>query len=152
MGDTESSELLWFIVGLVLMLAELLFPRIVMVFFGIGAWATALCAALGIANSLSGQAAVFLSSSIISLVLFRRQATRYFTGTVSGIAGGENTRDNLKSQKAIALSDIVPKAHGGTVEFNGTVWEAESEVRIAKGTTVEIVERKHLVLIVKPGA
>jgi len=150
MFDSESSELLWFIIGLVFMLAELALPGFVVIFFGIGAWVTALCAALGIVDSFNGQVAVFLVSSILTLVLFRKQGRRYFKGRVSGIAGADDALDSLKGQKAVALSDIVPKTLGGKVEFNGTVWEAESEIRIAPGTTVEIVERKNLVLIVKP--
>lgn len=150
MGDAESSELLWFIVGLVFMLAELALPGFVVIFFGIGAWVAALCAALGIVDSFNGQVAVFLISSILTLVLFRKQGKKYFKGRVSGIAGAEDALDNLKGQRAVALSDIVPKTLGGKVEFHGTVWEAESEVQIAKGTAVEVVERKNLVLIVKP--
>ena len=150
MFDAESSELLWFIIGLVFMLAELAIPGFVVIFFGIGAWITALCAALGLVDSFNAQVAVFLVSSILTLVLFRKQGKKYFKGRVSGIAGAEDALDNLRGQKAVALSDLVPKALGGKVEFNGTVWEAESEMRISKGTTVEIVERKNLVLIVKP--
>lgn len=150
MFDAESSELLWFIIGLVFMLAELAIPGFVVIFFGIGAWITALCAALGLVDSFNAQVAVFLVSSILTLVLFRKQGKKYFKGRVSGIAGAEDALDNLRGQKAVALSDLVPKALGGKVEFNGTVWEAESDMRISKGTTVEIVERKNLVLIVKP--
>lgn len=150
MFDAESSELLWFIIGLVFMLAELAIPGFVVIFFGIGAWITALCAALGLVDSFNAQVAVFLVSSILTLVLFRKQGKKYFRGRVSGIAGAEDALDNLRGQKAVALSDLVPKALGGKVEFNGTVWEAESDMRISKGTTVEIVERKNLVLIVKP--
>lgn len=150
MFDTESSELLWFIIGLVFMLAELALPGFVVIFFGIGAWITAVGAALGLVESFNGQVAVFLVSSILTLVLFRRQGKKYFKGRISGIAGAEDALDNLKGQRAVAVTDIIPRALGGKVEFNGTVWAAESDVQIAKGAAVEIVERKNLVLIVKP--
>jgi len=56
----------------------------------------------------------------------------------------------LRGQKALVLADVVPKSQAGKVVFNGTVWEAESEVRIEKGSTAEIVERENLVLVVRP--
>ncbi|HCA43270.1 MAG TPA: hypothetical protein DEP28_08465, partial [Bacteroidetes bacterium] len=36
------------------------------------------------------------------------------------------------------------------VEFNGSIWEADSEFYIDRGTTVEITERNNLTLKVKP--
>ena len=150
MFSTESSELLWFIVGLILMLAELALPGFVIIFFGIGAWITALCVSLGIVDSFSGQLAVFLITSILTLILFRNKGRRYFKGRVAQVAGAEDALDSPRGQKAVAVTDIVPRTLGGKVEFNGTTWEAESEVRIPKGSTVEIVERRNLVLVVKP--
>ena len=150
MLTAESSELLWFIVGLVFMLAELMLPGFVLVFFGIGAWVTAIAAALGILDSFNAQLALFLVSSLLSLVLFRNRGRRYFRGKVSGVAGDAESIDSLRGQKAVALTEIVPNVLGGKVEFNGTTWEAESHERIAKGSTVEILERKNLVLVVKP--
>ncbi len=150
MLTSESSELLWFIVGLVFMLAELMLPGFVLVFFGIGAWITAIAAAIGFVDSFNGQLALFLIASLVSLALFRKKGRQYFKGKVSGVAGADETFESLRGQKAVALTDIVPRALGGKVEFNGTTWEAESTVQIPKGSTVEIVERKNLVLVVKP--
>jgi len=78
MFSTDSSELLWFVVGLVFMLAELALPGFVIIFFGIGAWVTAVCVALGIVDSFNGQLAIFLISSILTLVLFRKQGKKFF--------------------------------------------------------------------------
>jgi inner membrane protein len=78
MFGTESSDLLWFVVGLVLMLAELGLNRFVIVFFGIGAWITAICVALGIANAFIVQLLIFLPSSVVSLLALRKPMIRRF--------------------------------------------------------------------------
>jgi membrane protein implicated in regulation of membrane protease activity len=146
MLENVEAELLWFLVGLVLILGEMAVPGFVIIFFGAGAWVTALLTGLGITESFNAQLLTFLVSSILSLVLFRKQGKKYFEGKVSGASGD---LDDVKGQHAVALNDIVPGKAGGEVEFNGSTWKAESESRITKGSDVEIVERKNLTLKVK---
>ena len=150
MFNSQSSELLWFIIGLVLLLGELVVPGFVIVFFGIGAWITALGVALGLLDSFNLQLAVFLGSSVLSLVLFRKKGKRYFEGRVSGRPAPERTMEDVGGERALVVSDIVPNSLGGKVEYNGTLWEAQSSVPISKGRVVEIVERSNLILKVKP--
>ena len=149
MIENSTAEIVWFIIGLVLMLAELVTPGFVIVFFGVGGWVTAIALALGLVTSLNGQLIVFLSSSLLSLLLFRKQGKEYFTGKISGRLQPGQSLDDVKGAKAVVVSEIKPNA-GGKVEFNGTQWQAESDTQIQKGTTVEIVERTNLILKVKP--
>jgi membrane protein implicated in regulation of membrane protease activity len=150
MFESSPSQLFWFLLGLVLMLAELVTPGFVIVFFGIGAWITALCMWIGIANSFDVQLLVFLSGSILSLVLFRKQGKKYFQGRVSGKLTDTQSMDDVRGERAMVIEDIQPNTSQGKVEFHGTSWDAEAEVVIKKGTTVEIVERMNLLLKVKP--
>jgi hypothetical protein len=78
MWHGESSDLLWFVAGLVLMLVELAVPRFIVLFFGLGAWITAVVVALGVVDSLSVQLIIFLVSSIIALLLLKKQAAKHF--------------------------------------------------------------------------
>jgi len=78
MWHGESSDLLWFVAGLVLMLVELAVPRFIVLFFGLGAWITAVVVALGVVDSLSVQLIIFLVSSIVALLLLRKQAAKHF--------------------------------------------------------------------------
>lgn len=147
---TEAAELVWFVVGLVLALAEFIIPGLVIIFFGAGAWITALALMLGLIETFNEQLIVFLVSSIVSLVLFRKQGQHYFEGKVSGkLAPGESL-DDVHGKKAVVISAIKPKALGGKVEYNGTPWPAEAEVEIEAGTVVEIISRNNLTLKVKP--
>ena len=146
----ETAVVMWFVIGLVLALAEFILPGLVIIFFGAGAWMTALALLFGVIDSFNEQLMVFLVSSILSLVLFRKQGQRTFEGKVSGrLAPGESLED-VHGQRAVAITAIKPKALGGKVEYNGTPWPAESEVEIAPGTVVEIIRRTNLTLIVKP--
>ena len=150
MFESSPSQLFWFILGLVLMLAELVTPGFVIVFFGIGAWITALCMWIGIAGSFDAQLLIFLGASILSLVLFRKQGKKYFQGRISGKLADNQSMDDVRGERAVVIEDIEPNTSRGKVEFHGTSWDAESEIVIKKGTTVEIVERINLLLKVKP--
>jgi len=147
---SAAAELLWFIIGLILLLAELALPGLVIIFFGIGAWITALAIWLGVVTSFSGQLLTFLVSSVVALALFRKQGMRYFGGKISGKLRPDQSLDDVKGEKAVVVTAIKPKSVDGKVEFNGTMWAAESDVAIAPGTVVEVVERTNLTLKVKP--
>lgn len=146
--ESLSNELLWFLFGLVVMLGEIITPGFVLIFFGMGAWIISLLLWLGVPISFTGQLFIFLIVSVLLLVVFRKYGKKYFQGKVSrpDVAG---SIDDIRGEKAIALSDIQPLI-GGKVEFHGTVWNAEAEVAIAKGASVEVLERNNLTLKVKP--
>ena len=145
-----GAELMWFILGLILLLAELALPGLVIIFFGIGAWVTALAIWLGLVSSFGVQLLTFLVSSVLSLALFRKHGKKYFQGDISGKLAPGQSLDDVKGEKAVVIAAIKPKGLDGKVEFNGTVWAAESDVAIEKGAAVEIIERTNLTLKVKP--
>jgi membrane protein implicated in regulation of membrane protease activity len=150
MSELATMELLWFLAGLALILAELFVPGFVIIFFGLGAWITASLIALGIIESFNTQLLVFIVSSLVTLLLFRRQGKHYFEGRVSGKVGAAHSMEDVRGERAVALTDIHPNKLDGEVEFNGSTWKAVSDVEIRKGSTVEIVERNNLVPTLKP--
>ncbi len=150
MVEGMPAELLWFLLGLVLILSELVLPGFVMIFFGIGAWITALGVLVGVADAFNVQLLLFLVSSILSLVLFRKQGKKYFRGRVSHTLDDVAALDDVRGGRAIVVEDIVPSTLSGRVEFHGTLWKAIADGEIKKGTPVEILERHDLTLKVKP--
>jgi inner membrane protein len=146
--ESLSNELLWFLFGLVVMLGEIIAPGFVLIFFGVGAWIISFMLWLGVPISFTSQLFIFLIVSVLLLFVFRRFGKKYFQGKVSrpDVAGSV---DDIRGEKAIALSDIQPSI-GGKVEFHGTLWNAESDVAITKGASVEVLERINLTLKVKP--
>jgi inner membrane protein len=149
MFHSSFSELYWFILGIILFFAEMIVPGFVIFFFGVGAWITALCIWIGFAPTGDIQMSIFLVSSLGVLVLFRRKGKDYFLGKVSGILGRDQLIDDIRGEHAVVMRDITPGVLGGKVEFHGTLWDAAADEPITKDTTVEIVDRKDLTLIVR---
>jgi membrane protein implicated in regulation of membrane protease activity len=150
MLDNASAELLWFLVGLVLLVSELALPGFVIIFFGFGAWITALLVGFGLLPSFNVQLLVFLISSVTCLAIFRRKGKRLFEGKVTRVWNPESSMDDVRGQRAVVLQVITPGSAGGRVEFHGTSWSAESDVMIPAGQKVEITGQNNLTLHVKP--
>ena len=142
----SKPELFWFILGLILLLLELVIPGFVIIFFGIGAWVTALLCL--VANpGFNLQAIVFAVTSVLSLIALRKMLQKRFFYTDERLS--EKVEDEFTGREALALSDIVPGSTG-KVEFKGTTWKAESDAEIREGQKVVIKKIENVKLIVEP--
>ncbi len=139
-------ELIWFIIGLVLFLLELVLPGFVIFFFGVGAWITALLCLIA-EPGINLQAIVFAVTSVLSLVLLRRMIQKKFFYSKDELS--KEVEDEFTGREAVALVDFTP-GKNGKVEFKGTSWKAESESEISKGQTVIIKNKENFKLIVEP--
>lgn len=150
MLDTLSPGVLWFLVGLVCIAAELVVPGFVIIFFGIGAWCTALCCWVGLTGSFDSQLLVFLGATVLSLALLRKQGKRWLGGRVTGVLEPGKNFEDFQGGRAIVVEDIAPRGAGGKVEYHGTVWQADADVPISRGTVVTVASRDGLCLKVHP--
>jgi membrane protein implicated in regulation of membrane protease activity len=145
MDILSDPAVIWFLVGLGLLLLELALPGFVIIFFGAGAWVTALvCAFTDL--SLNWQIFIFLLASLLGLVLLRRYLRRRFFGRTD-----KETEDQLEEfigKKALVVEDF--KNNLGKVEFKGTRWSARCEAPLKKGDWVIIQSKESLTLSVKP--
>ena len=142
----SRPELIWFIIGLVLFLLELVLPGFVIFFFGVGAWITALLCL--VANpGVNLQAIVFAVTSVLSLLALRKMIQKRFFYAKEGLS--ESVEDEFSGKEAVALTDFMP-GKNGKVEFKGTTWKAESESEIREGQIVVIKEKENFKLIVEP--
>ena len=148
MFETSANELTWFLVGLVLLLGEFIIPGFVIFFFGIGAWIVAVLLWINVDISFTSQLFIFLLSSGITLVLFRRYGKEYFQGKIS--QKGTTAFEEIKGERATVVYEIRPDSNDGKVEFHGTQWRAESDSPIPKGAVVEVVSRNNITLKVQP--
>jgi membrane protein implicated in regulation of membrane protease activity len=148
MGESFFSkpEIIWFIIGLVLLLLELVMPGFVIFFFGIGAWVTALVCLFTDIN-INIQVTIFALSSVLTLILFRRMIKNKFIYNRDDKS--EAIEDEFTGREAIAVVDFGP-GNPGKVEFKGTSWDAESTSDIKGGQRVTIKEKKSIKLIVEP--
>jgi membrane protein implicated in regulation of membrane protease activity len=142
-----KPEIIWFVVGLVLLILEFILPGLIIAFFGAGAWIVALvCLITDI--GINTQLIIFIISSVLSLLCLRK----WLKGVFLGHSGSkQNLKENLEEfigQKAVVKEKIVPKA-GGKVEFHGTNWLAQADEEIAEGTMVQIIGKDNITLKVK---
>jgi len=141
-------ELIWFVVGLVLLMGEFFIPGLVVFFFAIGAFVVAaVCAVTEL--SLNWQLGIFLVCSLASLAVLRRWLRGIFAGHVSSQQDGSENLEDFVGQRAVVKERIDPKL-GGKVEFHGTDWRAVSDQEVAEGEVVEIVGKEDLTLRVRP--
>ncbi len=142
----SKPEIVWFIIGLVLFILELVLPGFVIFFFGVGAWITALLCLIAEPGT-NLQVIVFAATSILSLLAFRKMIQKKFFYVREDRS--DAVEDEFTGKEAIAKTNIGPGGDG-KVEFKGTTWKAESKSEIATGQTVIILEKENFKLKVEP--
>jgi membrane protein implicated in regulation of membrane protease activity len=145
MDVLSDPAVIWFLIGLGLLLLELILPGLVILFFGVGAWIAALACVIFEPN-LNWQILIFLVASLLGLVLLRKYLKKRFFGKRD-----EEAQDQLEEfigRKAKAIEDF--KDGSGKVEFKGTRWSARSDDPVTKGQWVTIQSKESLTLLVKP--
>ncbi len=144
-----NPVVIWFLAGLLFVLSEFMLPGIILVFFGAGAWITALCTQFGLTPGINSQLLVFAATSVMLLLFLRRRFRRGFLGKTSedGLAG--DSIDNEVGGKVLVLADLVP-GEKGQVEYKGAQWQALSDVPMDKGATAVITAHEGITLLIKP--
>ncbi len=61
-----SPEIIWFILGLAMLLSEFIMPRLIIAFFGFGAWVVAILCMIIPGISLVPQLCIFIISSVVN--------------------------------------------------------------------------------------
>jgi membrane protein implicated in regulation of membrane protease activity len=130
-------------VGFVFFILEFAIPGFILFFFAIGAWAVALLSLI-FDLSFNAQLLIFLASSIITILLFRKWMKKIMWSKkhLSEI------EDEFIGKTGKAETYIGPGING-KVDFKGTIWDACSDDTIQKGDNVTIVGNDSILLIVK---
>ncbi|PIR21477.1 MAG: hypothetical protein COV45_01645 [Deltaproteobacteria bacterium CG11_big_fil_rev_8_21_14_0_20_47_16] len=134
--------LIWVVLGLVLLAAEMMTLTFVLVFFGVGALVVAILKWLLGLESIPFEILIFSGISVGGLLCFRRK----FRESWSHKEGAA-----IDVGKVIILNRDVPACGRAQVEYQGTTWTAENEsdVLLSKGSRAVIVRVDGLTLIVK---
>jgi membrane protein implicated in regulation of membrane protease activity len=145
--DFLKPELIWFLIGLLLLVLEFVMPGLIVAFFGVGAWVVAvICLFADI--SLNTQLLVFIITSVLSLLLLRKWLKGIFMGHVVSKQDAKENLEEFVGQRAVVKERIIQNGRG-KVEFHGTNWQAEADEEIAEGTAVEIIGKDNITLKVK---
>ena len=137
----DIAWILWAVLGIILIIAEVFTPGFVLLWFGIGALAASFAGLLGL-DSLLLQ---FLSFSIVSVALTAASRT-IFVNYFSREKSGRNLKtgvDALPGKTGIVVSSSRGALNEGAVKVFGSTWTAypaEGEDALEAGERV-VVER-----------
>lgn len=135
----DYTWLVWIVLGLLLLVAEIFTPGFVLMWFGIGALIAALASLVGFGYPL--QFLVFFVVSMALTVASRTIFTKYFVRTE--LAGGFKTgMDALPGKQGTVVTSSRGALHEGAVKVYGSTWTAypaEGEDALEAGDRV-IVE------------
>jgi membrane protein implicated in regulation of membrane protease activity len=142
-----SPALVWFIIGLILVILEFIIPGLITIFFGIGAWiVSSLCLIFNI--SLNLQLFIFIICSILALIFLRKWFKKLFEGRWAANSDNIGELEEFLGKNAVVTLEITPNREG-KVEFRGSSWKAKANEIITEGTTVEIIGKSNITLLVK---
>lgn len=144
MDLSPSGWQLWVVTGLILAALEVKLSGYVMLWFGIGAFAAALLASLGLSFNI--QLLTFNVFSVALLLSSRTLFRRFFMRDASSVRHGVEA---MLGSEAIVV-ERVPAEGFGTIRINGELWTARSlDGSIDEGEIVRVENLEGLKLIVR---
>jgi len=144
------AELIWFLAGLVLILLEFVAPGVILVFFGAGAWLTALTTWMGLTTNVTWQLLIWAITSVLLLVLLRRRLSDRFHGFETGQQNPMRNLDEFTDKEVLVVRGVDAGHRDGRVEFKGAEWTAVATEPIAAGRLAAITRVDGLTLHVRP--
>ncbi len=129
--------MLWFLIGFAFIVVELLMlPAFILIFFGLGAWVTAVVVYFA-DLSLAGAIVVFLISSLTLLLLLRKWSMRIFKGKVD--EGAQDGLNEPLAGKTVLVTKAIGINSGGEIKFRGSFWPAVADQPIEAGARALII-------------
>ena len=134
-----STHLIWFLAGVVFLIAEIVMPAFILIFFTAGCWMTALVVRI-FDIELTSQTLIFIAASLTLLFTLRKYSLKVFRGKTRDDIDDKYT--DLKIGKtAIVTKKITPYMYG-EIKALGSFWRATANEEIEKGVSVLIEEKK----------
>jgi len=130
-----SSSLIWFLVGVAFLIAEIALSGFILIFFTAGCWIVALVTWL-FEIELTGQIFIFVASSLTLLFTLRKYSLKIFRGKTRESIDDHYT-DSKIGKTAIVTKTISPNLPG-EIKFMGSFWRANAEEAIEEGQSVLI--------------
>ena len=130
-----SPALIWFFAGVIFLIAELMMPAFILIFFTAGSWIAGLCAWLAGVSTRS-QIIIFVCSSLFFLLTLRRYGLRTFKGTTRSDV--EDAYADSKLGKTALVTTGMGPGREGEIKMQGSFWRAVADVEILEGESVVI--------------
>ena len=144
-----SLYLVWFLIGIGFLVAEMVVPGFILVFFAAGSWVVAITVFIFAELTLTTQVLIFIVASLVLLFSLRRYGLKTFKGKSKG---GVDDEFSQIGQKAL-VTKAIPLDGYGEIQLGGTFWRATAEVEIAQDQIVIVTEpdpNDGLIIQVKP--
>jgi membrane protein implicated in regulation of membrane protease activity len=132
---TFSTPLIWFLVGVVFLIAELLLPGFIIIFFTAGCWIVAISVWMFDIN-VTNQIIIFIVSSLVLLFTLRKYSLSIFRGKTRDTIDDHYT-DSKIGKTAVVTKAITPNLPG-EIKVMGSFWRAIADVEIEEGKPVLI--------------
>jgi membrane protein implicated in regulation of membrane protease activity len=130
-----SSSLVWFLVGVAFLIAELAVPGFILIFFTAGCWIVALVAWV-LDIELTSQIIIFIVASLTLLFTLRKYSLKVFKGKTRDSIDDHYT-DTKIGETAIVTKTITPNLPG-EIKVMGSFWRAIADGKIEEGQSVLI--------------
>jgi len=143
---SDNLWLIWLLVGLLCLIAELGFGDMFLLCFAIGSVCSAIAAALGM--GLMGQIFTLVVFSILSVCFVRPVALRYLhKGEDKRVSGTEALIGRIGE-----VSEDIPAGGYGRVKIDGDDWKSVSTAStgLPRGAKVRVVSMESIILTVEP--
>ena len=130
-----SSSLIWFLIGVVFLVSEILLSGFILIFFTAGCWIVALVTWL-LEIELTSQIFIFVASSLTLLFTLRKYSLKIFRGKTRESIDDHYT-DSKIGKTAMVTKTISPNMPG-EIRVMGSFWRANAEEAIEEGQSVLI--------------
>ena len=139
---------IWWIFGLVLVLAEFLLPGLVVVFLGLGAFVVAGLTHFGIITGIFQQMLTWFGASLFFLFTLRFLVVMHYP---SDTRTEDTDEDHAVEGEITTLLEDITKDKKGRIKHSESTWPVVSEdgTEIKAGEKVKITGRDNLTWIVK---
>jgi len=130
-----SSSLIWFLIGVAFLIAEIGLSGFILIFFTAGCWIVAFVTWL-FDIELTIQILLFIVSSLTLLFTLRKYSLKIFQGKTRDSVDDHYT-DSKIGKTAIVTKTISPNMPG-EIKAMGSFWRANAEEAIEEGQSVLI--------------
>ena len=132
---TISTPLIWFLVGVAFLIAELALPGFILIFFTAGCWIVAIIVWI-FDIELTSQIVIFTVSSLILLFTLRKYGMKVFKGQTRDIIDDKYAESKI-GKTAIVTKKILATVPG-EIKVMGSFWRAIADEEIEEGEPVLI--------------
>ena len=130
-----SPSLIWFLIGVAFLIAEIALSGFILIFFTAGCWIVALVTWL-FDIELTIQILVFIVSSLTLLFTLRKYSLKIFKGKTRNSIDDHYT--DSKIGKTAIVTKIISPNMPGEIKAMGSFWRAIAEEAIEEGQSVLI--------------